>query len=202
MIDFSNAPKMSGETATWKSKPASRKDLKTTNQAWSGYGISNEEIIVFPTEAQLNQAIKEKKEVLRIRPTSNGSTRNTAFILVERIKNDKSSTNWFNMSALSRPCRDIAGKRYYSTDFMEEMSMCPDDDVRLDRVLGKAIKGVGIEPAYQQKFDKDTRKPIYKENGDPEMEPYEYVQVELCEVPGADDTDTADTADAADDGQN
>jgi hypothetical protein len=184
MIDFNNAPKVSGETATWKSKPAKLDDFKNTNQAWSGYGISDGEIIVFPTKEEYENAIANKKEVTRVRPTSPGSTRMTGLVLVERVKNGKSSTNWFNMSALSRPCRDAAGKRYYSTEFMENMANMADDSVRLSDLFGKAITGDGIEAAYQQKFNAE-RKPVYDENEDPVMEPYEYVKVDLCEVPAA-----------------
>lgn len=184
MIDFDNAPKVSGETATWKSKPAKLDDFKNTNQAWSGYGISDGEIVVFPTKEEYENAIANKKEVTRVRPTSPGSTRMTGLVLVERIKNGKSSTNWFNMSALSRPCRDAAGKRYYSTEFMENMANMADDSVRLSDLFGKAITGDGVEAAYQQKFNAE-RKPVYDENEDPVMEPYEYVKVDLCEVPAA-----------------
>lgn len=184
MINYDNAPKVAGDTPDFKSTVGSLKDLKDTNQGYSGYGVSDEEIVVFPTEAQLNEAIAAGKDAIRIKKKSRTSNNKTALILAERIKNGRSITDWFNMSRLADQARTATGDRFYPTDFMAEMASLPDDYERFKVVAGKAIKGNGITHAFTQKFDRDTRKPL-----EGQYDKRDYVNVELCEVPATANVD-------------
>lgn len=181
MIDIKKAPQLFGESADWRSSNQTIDALKNSNVSFNGYGIAENEIIAFPTEAQIKA---NPRAYVKQRAASPNSKRITSLILVERFENgsENGRTSWFNMSTLSRQANKADGERYYLNEFMAEMGHCADDYERLMALLGKKVVGARTTAAFGPEFDKETRKPTG------EYVARDYVEVELYDEPAAETT--------------
>lgn len=185
MINVNNAPSIFGESPKRKSNYVGLDALKDKHVSFNGYGISEDDVITFPTRAEFDAA---PKKFIKTIPTYDGSPNTSVLFLVDR--NGRES--WLNLSVLTRtgyaeeidPEGNTVYKRAEIDDFRKEMNAMNDDKERVEYLFGKQIMGGAPRTdLYAQNFGRDPedkktyRKPLGTYNL------YPYVTLDVAERP-------------------
>ena len=185
--DLNKVPTMYLQNGLTKAnvKNGSKTALKDKHVSFTGYGISNAEIIVFG-----DSSFYDKPGTIKFVPTYPGSRNESALVLVTRVNGDTRKTDWFNLGILSRQMNRADGKSIAIDDFRQQMIDLGNDEARLEAVAGKAITVTGSVDGYVPKFNR-TRdangklsfEVVKDENGNRVMESQEFNTIDFCEVP-------------------
>jgi len=181
MIKGNDSPVLYGDLAK-TAQETTFDGLKGINTAFNGYSIAEGEVVVFPTNAEIEQFGKKLFKKGKIRATSNNVT---ALVRVERINNGTRRQSWFNLGTLTRNANQADGTRMPIDELHANMAQCTDAHEVMENLIGKAIMGTGKIDAYGPKFNAQTREIVRDENNRIEYEPRAYVTVDFCDVPEA-----------------
>lgn len=185
MINVNNAPSIFGESPKRRSTYVGLDALKDKHVSFNGYGMSEDDIITFPTRAEFDA---NPKQFIKTIPTYEGSTNTSVLFLVDR--NGRES--WLNLSVLTRtgyeqqinPEGDVVYRRAEIDDFRKDMNAMNDDKERVEYLFGKQLMGSAPrKDLYAQKFGRDPedKKTYRKPLGEYEL--YDYVTIEVAERP-------------------
>ena len=124
--------------------------------SFNGYGIAENETIIFPTEEQINSG-----EFLFKRRTSPKSTRWGLCVRVIRQDQFGERESYFNLSQLERMMYvDAKGtQRVHIDDVRASMSKLPDHVSRALAMAGKKIRGIATKDGYAPEFKDGARVP-------------------------------------------
>lgn len=162
------------------SKPCALDALKGINTSFSGYGIAEDEVIVFPTSQEVE---KYGKNLFRKGKSTANARNETAMCRCERHENGRIRQSWFNLGTMVRQANQADGTRIDIDDLHAEMRSYADASEVMEHLIGKAIKGTGILKAFGPKFDRQARQPIRNEDGSFQYEERDYVTIDWADVP-------------------
>ncbi len=188
--DLNKVPTMYLQSGLSKSnvKNGSKTALKDKHVSFTGYGISNDEVVVFG-----DSAFYDKPGTIKLVPTYPGSRNESALVLVTRVKGDHKKTDWFNLGTLSRTMNQADGKSIAIDEFRQTMIDLGNDEARLEAVAGKAITVTGSVDGYVPKFNR-TRdvngklsfEVVKDELGNRVLDSQPFDTIDFCDVPEED----------------
>lgn len=178
MFNPDESPRLYGELKN--AQPCALESLKGVNMAFYSYGIAIGETVVFPTAEMIAE---HGSKLFKKGKAFAGARNETILVLVERIYNNRSYQDWFNLNTMRRTANDEAGNRIMIDNVRADFQ--GDDAFEImNKLIGKAIKGTGELKAYGPVFDNQTRQPKRDENGHNIMQEQTYVQVDWAEPRG------------------
>lgn len=175
-----NSPAIFGDFGK-NSKECALDALKGINTSFSGYGIAEDEVIVFPTKEEVE---KFGKKLFRKGKSTPNARNETAMCRCERHENGRTRQSWFNLGTLVRQANEADGTRKEIDDLHAEMRSYADASEVMEHLIGKAIVGSGTINAFGPKFDRQARQPIRNEDGSFQYEERTYVTIDWADVPG------------------
>ncbi len=185
--DLNKVPTMYLQNGLTKAnvKTGTKSALKNKHVSFTGYGMNDDEIVVFASSE-----FYDKPGSIKFVPTYPGSRNESALILVTRVKGGRKKTDWFNLATLSRTMNQADGKSVAIDEFRQQMIDLGNDEARLEAVAGKAIAITGSVDGYVPKFNR-TRDAngklsfeIVKDaNGNRVMELQEFNTIDFCDIP-------------------
>ena len=149
--DLNKVPTMYLQSGLTKAnvKNGNKTGLKDKHISFTGYGMNDDEIVVFG-----DSAFYDKPGTIKFVPTYAGSRNESALVLVTRVKGDRRKTDWFNLGVLSRTMNQADGKSIAIDEFRQTMIDLGNDEARLEAVAGKAITITGSVNGFTPKFNR------------------------------------------------
>ena len=185
--DLNKVPTMYLQSGLTKAnvKNGNKAGLKDKHISFTGYGMNDDEIVVFG-----DSAFYDKPGAIKFVPTYPGSRNESALVLVTRVKGDRRKTDWFNLGVLSRTMNQADGKSIAIDEFRQTMIDLGNDEARLEAVAGKAITITGSVNGFTPKFNR-TRdangklsfEVVKDDNGNRVMDSQEFNTIDFCDLP-------------------
>ena len=185
--DLNKVPTMYLQSGLTKAnvKNGNKAGLKDKHISFTGYGMNDDEIVVFG-----DSAFSDKPGTIKFVPTYSGSRNESALVLVTRVKGDRRKTDWFNLGVLSRTMNKADGKSIAIDEFRQTMIDLGNDEARLEAVAGKAITITGSVNGFTPKFNR-TRdangklsfEVVKDDNGNRVMDSQEFNTIDFCDLP-------------------
>lgn len=185
--DLNKVPTMYLQSGLTKAnvKNGNKTGLKDKHISFTGYGMNDDEIVVFG-----DSAFYDKPGTIKFVPTYAGSRNESALVLVTRVKGDRRKTDWFNLGVLSRTMNQADGKSIAIDEFRQTMIDLGNDEARLEAVAGKAITITGSVNGFTPKFNR-TRdangklsfEVVKDDNGNRVMDSQEFNTIDFCDLP-------------------
>ena len=185
--DLNKVPTMYLQSGLTKAnvKNGNKAGLKDKHISFTGYGMNDDEIVVFG-----DSSFYDKPGTIKFVPTYAGSRNESALVLVTRVKGDRRKTDWFNLGVLSRTMNQADGKSIAIDEFRQTMIDLGNDEARLEAVAGKAITITGSVNGFTPKFNR-TRdangklsfEVVKDDNGNRVMDSQEFNTIDFCDLP-------------------
>ena len=185
--DLNKVPTMYLQSGLTKAnvKNGNKAGLKDKHISFTGYGMNDDEIVVFG-----DSEFYDKPGTIKFVPTYSGSRNESALVLVTRVKGDRRKTDWFNLGVLSRTMNQADGKSIAIDEFRQTMIDLGNDEARLEAVAGKAITITGSVNGFTPKFNR-TRdangklsfEVVKDDNGNRVLDSQDFNTIDFCDLP-------------------